>query len=125
MRKTMVAAFGPQRRRARQQSGYRPILMTVIIGVRRSIPVPYAYGYSYARARCGHYWAQPWIVSPCGGSRVVRHRHRHKSRSSISSAAPWVVRAAGDGITDWAVAPRNFCVRKLAAPSPWRMCLRG
>jgi hypothetical protein len=29
-----------------------------------------------------------------------------------------VVRAAGDGITDWAVAPRNFCVRKLAAPSP-------
>jgi hypothetical protein len=41
-------------------------------------PVPYAYGYTYARARCGHYWAQPWIVRPCGGSRVVRHHHRHK-----------------------------------------------
>ncbi|MFZ0854488.1 MAG: hypothetical protein WAO08_35470, partial [Hyphomicrobiaceae bacterium] len=29
-------------------------------------PVPYAYGYSYARARCGHYYAQPWIVRGCG-----------------------------------------------------------
>jgi hypothetical protein len=29
-----------------------------------------------------------------------------------------VARAAGDGITDWAVAPRYSCVRKLAAPSP-------
>ena len=43
-------------------------------------PVPYAYGYSYARARCGHYWARPWIVSPCGGRRVARHGHRHKQR---------------------------------------------
>jgi hypothetical protein len=43
-------------------------------------PVPYAYGYSYARARCGHYWARPWIVRPCGGSRGVRHSHRHKKR---------------------------------------------
>jgi len=41
-------------------------------------PVPYAYGYTYARARCGHYWAQPWIVHPCGGSRAVRHHRRHK-----------------------------------------------
>lgn len=40
-------------------------------------PVPYAYGYTYARARCGHYYARPWIVNPCG-SRVVRHHHRHK-----------------------------------------------
>ena len=43
-------------------------------------PVPSAYGYSYARARCGHYWAQPWIVSPCGGGRAARHHHRHKKR---------------------------------------------
>ena len=43
-------------------------------------PVPYAYGYSYARARCGHYWARPWIVRSCGGSRMVRHSHRHKKR---------------------------------------------
>ena len=42
-------------------------------------PVPYAYGYSYARARCGHYYAKPWIVGSCG-SRVVRHHHRHKQR---------------------------------------------
>jgi len=42
-------------------------------------PVPYAYGYTYARARCGHYYAQPWIVGACG-SRVVRHHHRHKQR---------------------------------------------
>jgi hypothetical protein len=42
-------------------------------------PVPYAYGYSYARGRCGHYYARPWIVSPCGG-RVSRHGHRHKKR---------------------------------------------
>jgi hypothetical protein len=42
-------------------------------------PVPYAYGYSYARARCGHYYAQPWIVGPCG-SRVLRRTHRHQKR---------------------------------------------
>jgi hypothetical protein len=42
-------------------------------------PVPYAYGYSYARARCGHYYARPWIVSPCG-SRVQRRTHRHQKR---------------------------------------------
>jgi len=43
-------------------------------------PVPYAYGYSYARARCGHYYAKPWIVGSSCGSRVVRHHHRHKQR---------------------------------------------
>jgi hypothetical protein len=42
-------------------------------------PVPYAYGYSYARARCGHYWARPWIVNPCG-RRLVRHSYRQKRR---------------------------------------------
>ena len=42
-------------------------------------PVPYAYGYSYARARCGHYYAQPWIVRGCGG-RVLRRSHRHTKR---------------------------------------------
>jgi hypothetical protein len=42
-------------------------------------PVPYAYGYTYARARCGHYYAEPWIVHPCG-SRLARHHHRHKKR---------------------------------------------
>jgi hypothetical protein len=42
-------------------------------------PVPSAYGYSYARARCGHYWARPWIVNPCGGRRV-RHSYRPKKR---------------------------------------------
>jgi hypothetical protein len=45
-------------------------------------PVPYAYGYSYARARCGHYWARPWIVNPCGG-RVVRHSHRRHRKQVI------------------------------------------
>jgi hypothetical protein len=42
-------------------------------------PVPYAYGYSYARARCGHYYAQPWIVRGCG-SGVPRRTHRSKKR---------------------------------------------
>ena len=41
-------------------------------------PVPHAYGYSYARARCGHYWASPWIVKPRCASRTVRRaKTRH------------------------------------------------
>jgi hypothetical protein len=42
-------------------------------------PVPYAYGYSYARGRCGHYYARPWIVHPCG-PRAARRYHRHGRR---------------------------------------------
>ena len=41
-------------------------------------PVPSAYGYRYARWRCGHYWAEPWIVRPCGGRSHYRHHHRKR-----------------------------------------------
>src|SRR5262245_51516748 len=41
-------------------------------------PVPSAYGYRYARWRCGHYWAEPWIVRPCGGRGHYRHHHRKR-----------------------------------------------